>query len=447
MGSRHRNAAGNFKSLNFEELAQTYCRDLREEDLEIALENNFVETSPINLSEIELSRFEFLDKKIPQDLQREIIKFSKDILQILKNPTSLGKYLKALNDALPDYSSAIPDDLPLIAGQGYFIPAIWPKDYIPKHKGRVIDKALLEREQSCGHNKEGSQKFIGFIDADSADNFVKEGNIFAEAVPFEKHLFHGKQTHRLGFEIIREAIKAKDLELPKTYQMADLPRLMVDVKFSVKGSHFRNLWGILLDSINETDPSLCFDPKSSEYSFEATSPFVFNSLILCFGKELGLEKLQSCLLDSHWKKMAEIIVRARIDDKNHHEKLSDEEIYNYCSAVILTDGPTHSIGEAKSFNFLPTTLEIALSRSNNLPKYQAKHCENGYIAKKISTGDDVKYQSMAEYCEILRQRITQGPFAKDRGLASNPLPLTRTPGASIKQASLAQGLQNISIQK
>jgi len=72
----------------------------------------------------------------------------------------------------------------------------------------ILNKILLEKEQKHGINQDPDAPvfFSGFVPADIASQYVKEGNIFSE-YNYIGNLLHGKYSHRLQWYIILTAIE------------------------------------------------------------------------------------------------------------------------------------------------------------------------------------------------------------------------------------------------
>lgn len=299
------------------------------------VEGDYWNVHPIEFS---LSKYE----KIPTQKEitfadKKLTKTFRDILALLRDPQEVARNLKPLNDELAkrmkenkiNYDDK---DFPnhLIAGNGYLIPGPPPfEDYKPRKQGRLLNSLLLEREQLYGINLGGVPKLTGSVDEKEVNELVKSGYIFAEDVQFQNLIHHSKYAHRLVFEVIRNAVKEGLLTLECDSGMLtqkDLLELMVsnhNLEVGVNGG--KNAWRRLLDTAeDQTAFALSFldyldDEKTKfreittpeNFTFSSRSPFVFNSLLTCFGAELGLGDLQHYLLNSHWKEAARMVSRAR----------------------------------------------------------------------------------------------------------------------------------------
>ena len=142
-------------------------------------------------------------------------------------------------------------------------------------------------------------------------------------------LLHSKYSHRLHHEIIRNAVAAQEIDLSignnKVLNQKELLTLLTT--YTTNGF---SIWDCLIDSLNDSLIPVRF-AKSQEvpvsihdkfsvhensysvenFSYSSRSPFTINSLITCFGADLGLSHLQHYLLNSHWKEAAQMVEKAR----------------------------------------------------------------------------------------------------------------------------------------
>ncbi len=297
--------------------------------------------------------------------ERDVSRIIGNIVQILRSPRSIAKHLHNLNHELGlrmaadgiHFSEA---DLPqyLIAGKCHFIAGPKPENYVFRKKNYLLDKLLLEREMADGINVEGySAEFSGFIPFGEANKFVLDGHLFSENEQVDNTILHGKYSHRLAFEIFREAQKSGDLnlELSNGHKLTtkELLEFMVKVKigsFEDKPSELSSVWAHLMDCVDDSvylessihsdnlyeDYYEMFDPDN--YSYSARNPAVFKAMLTCFGRELGLSNLQHYLLDSQWKQMEKIITRAKENDTaGILTGISDTQIATNCIKIMVCD--------------------------------------------------------------------------------------------------------------
>ena len=172
-------------------------------------------------------------------------------------------------------------------------------------------------------NKEGfTPKFFGLINRNKANKFVTDGHLFSEDAQVANLLLHSKYSHILHHEVIRNAVEAGEIDLSigdnKTLSQRELLRLLINT------SSVSSLWDRLIDSLDDslipvkskTSPQDPFSTHENSYSVEnfsysSRSPFTINSLITCFGADLGVPNLQHYLLNSHWKEAAQMVEKAR----------------------------------------------------------------------------------------------------------------------------------------
>jgi len=329
-----------------------YTSGIREENLIQLFESKDWKNDYVEEIEIELKSFEPKIKKtiknklffssrpysspsLGQIQQKEIARIYIEILSLLRSPERVAKHLKSLDDeigkkiATLEYSQ---EDLPqyLIPARGYLVAGPPPENYKVRNQGRSLDEELLKREKQHGINLEGTPKFVGFVQEELANRFVSEGHLFAEDVQVDNLLLHAKYSHRLQNEIIRNAIEAEDLNLPigekgEKMNYKELLTLLIKNTLQKNGLPCHNLWASLFDGImdshladhefyrteyeNRIPSKELFGVKKFLYS--SRSPWVFNSLITCFGADLGLPNLQHYLLNSHWKEAAQMVEKAR----------------------------------------------------------------------------------------------------------------------------------------
>ncbi|MBS0628297.1 MAG: hypothetical protein JSS09_08810 [Verrucomicrobia bacterium] len=215
---------------------------------------------------------------------------------IVSHPRKLLKLLQPIEDALAAELekkgiSFTEDDNPkfILGGEGLFVLGPPQQDFFRKRKERIIDQVLLTAEQKIGLNEKGSPVFVGFVDSKKANPFVMEGNVFKEDIGVFRMLLHGKNTHRLAILAFIESLKGTEFEdvSPKTV-------LKLLIQTNIENS---STWAFLLD----TNKNVNYQENPDVFDYNCRSPFIFNSLILCFGTQLGLPHLTHCMQDSFWK--------------------------------------------------------------------------------------------------------------------------------------------------
>lgn len=251
----------------------------------------------------------------------------------------------------------------------------------------MLDKLLLHREESIGINIDGgTPKFIGAVSQESANEFIaKKKHNFSEDEQVSTLLLHGKYSHRLMLEAFRFAgiHEVNSLSFPQ------LLELLVTVKYENQ-----YLWEVIFDTAEDVIEPLKSKSKFHEenlnpdyYNFSSRFPFVFKSLIVCFGQHIGLPNLQSYLLDSHWKESYRMV--GRVTENNND--LEKNRVYTYCMEALTNIYPTGDIGR-----YFPFTLSGEHARAH--PKYQPYYEGSGSIVKKVSEPHSVgEYHSWDDY--------------------------------------------------
>ncbi len=306
---------------------------------------NLIHLSASDLKNIDLSK----DKAI-----RIIVHFA----SILSQPRELLKLLQPIEQALSleldkkGISFTEADDPSFIVeGPGLWILGPKKEGVAFKSKGRMLDQVLLKVEQSLGLNEQGSPIFVGFIDNDQADSFVEKGNIFKEDVSVSRLLLHGKHSHRLAFLALIESLKGTPFEAvtPTT-----LLKLLTRAKIGESQA-----WTYLLDT-NRNITSIA--PNSNTFNYNCRSPFILQSLILCFGNQLGVPNLMHCMRDSFWKSAYQMVEKVQKSNSSN-EKISKAAIYTMIMKDFLTIGSLQDIGQSFSFSQKPKIAALD-------PKYQ-----------------------------------------------------------------------------
>lgn len=285
----------------------------------------------------------------------ELIRITSDIMIILRDPELVAKYLGDLDLELGQKMSKAgikfkDRDFPqyLIPGKGHFIAGPPPPGYIPRHKGRILNKILLQHEMAAGVNMEGySARFVGFVNSEEANKVVADGRIFSEDEQVDNMILHGKSSHRFVFEVMRNAAARNELNLTlesgETLSQKRLLELFTTIHRH--GDPQCNLWQIILDS-NQDSVKLQKDSNGNVhthdpalYSFSSKSAMTFKSLLTCFGADLKLPNLQHYLLDSHWKQVMKIAFEIKITATDPVIRDAPiEQIYDFFMKSLSADG-------------------------------------------------------------------------------------------------------------
>lgn len=294
----------------------------------------------------------------------EVTKIINDIIILLTNPIKVMELLKDLDielgQELSKYNILFPEnDNPrsLIACDGFWSPGAPPENYVPKRKNNLFNEVLLKKEQAYGYHTEGQvAKLIGFVDNEDADGLVAKGYIFTENTQVTRIIQHGSMSHRIQFYAICRAIEKNTLDVSygDGQKLTPLQLLQLLVKCKCKiGISDVNLWALTIDNIIEhINISDTYNPENYQYS--CRSPFILNSLLLCFGEAFELSNLQHYLLDSHWKAIYQMIDRIRFKFGELLNEVTDEQIYNTC--IDILSHSKDSAGDVGTLN--PITIEV-----------------------------------------------------------------------------------------
>lgn len=357
----------------------------------------------------------------------ELVRITSDIMKILRNPALVAKYLGDLDGELGQKMSKAgvkfkDRDFPqyLIPGKGHFIAGPPPPDYIPRHKGRILNKILLQHEMAAGVNLEGySARFIGFVDSDEANKVVADGRIFSEDEQVDNMILHGKSSHRFAFEVMRNASARNELNLTlesgETLSQKRLLELFTTIHRH--GDSQYNLWQIILDS-NRDSVKLQEDCNGNVhthnpelYSFSSKSAMTFKSLLTCFGADLKLPNLQHYLLDSHWKQAMKIAfkIKTTVPDPVI-SNAPIEQIYDFFMKSLSAD----AVAEQSFFgSFFTQDAENAAENKKYLtePGHEFIKIKNTHPNQvgKYRSWDDFFYKSehnqKTAEPEIIRERL------------------------------------------
>lgn len=295
-------------------------------------------TAPPTAKVEDLNIPEFLLKDMSAE---EIVHIANQLMRFAYDPLNVAAHLKELDAELGQLmqeSQTVPsqEGYPayLIAGRGNFIPGAPPDDYQPLKKARMLDMLLLKHENTRDLNKNGYVvKFIGFVSSMIADRVISSGQLFNENKQIDRVLLHGSYSHRLLLAAFAHAIEKGGIDLSlKSGKKLSFVQLL-EMLVLVKTKNNLSLWEMVLDTVEDSERAANDPLDSKQFSFSCRSPFVLNSLLLCFGKELGLPNLQTYLLDSHYKAAYEMVLRSKekiaAKCKTHYSQLdiANETIY------------------------------------------------------------------------------------------------------------------------
>jgi hypothetical protein len=418
---------------------------LKEENIN----NNFIEKNinlapftsdkPIFASEIlideENNNFED-GFRITEDNKANVLAIFERMVEILRDPNLVFKNLKNLDATLGEQmiqrGLEMSDNSPqyYIAGSCNYILGPWKEGYQPLKKGSLLSKELLRREQEAGINLDGVALFAGSIDPNLANQFVKDGHYFSEDEQISKFLLHSKYSHRLFFEIIRQAAASGDLNLEvdgRKLTEKQLVQMMVSCELNSSDGEKTTAWDRIFDNIEDSlisaskniEKTTCVDlinQKIKEnslnpdnYCFSSRSPNVLKSLITCFGKE-ELPNLCRYMTDSHYKQTAKMIDKLRnstISSKRELSDIPDDVLYLRIIQSMFTD-----------INRLPNNVleyfPFTSSNKNKLAKtdpfdefeYDSNIRRKPETRSNVSSIEQVKvkYNSFPDYISEIKSR-------------------------------------------
>lgn len=306
------------------------------------------------------------------------------LVSLVSQPIELLKSLKEVEKAFApeirkkDISFTELDEPNFIIPMfGFFILGPPKEDFTSKIEEQMIDSILLKMERKFGLNKKGSPIFVGFVDSNQADRFIMEGNTFKEDGRVSRMLLHGVNTHRLTILAFIESLKGTEFE---DLDPKDLLKLVIKAKISDN-----SVWSELLD----TTGNMNIDKNPNNFDYNCNSPFVLNSLILCFGDKLGLPNLTHCMRESFWKSTYEMVETIRQDSSQ--SSISKESIYLTIVKELATRGEINIISQNFSFTLSQqTAVEDPKYKDhpNNIPGIklespelkEKKHMEGPFIS-------------------------------------------------------------------
>lgn len=297
------------------------------------------------------------DENLSRIAEEEVSKIAQEILEMLRDPIRFAGHLKDLEEDLEKAAKAmgIESDLTpsyhdtkyLIATNARFLlgPPSNPS-YKKVEKSYLLDQLLLRREQEHGINMDGVTRFVGYVAGKHSNNLLKDGDkTFADDSNIHNVLLHGSQTHRIQLEAIRQFTSEKIEKevfgaeepnrlyvesLSRNLTQRELLKILNNVKVtdsmpveSNQKPAVRPLSFVLMDI--QID---CYARKNllgqvvirqeeelfkvKNYSYSSRDPDVCNSLLLCFGDELGLPRICSYLRSSFWSKINTISSKTEI---------------------------------------------------------------------------------------------------------------------------------------
>jgi len=317
-------------------------------------------------------------------------RITSNILQIVRDPNLVLDLLRHLDSELgkkmQESGICVEDNSPdyFVTGLGQFVPGPWPENWRPLNKGKILDKLLLEREQREGVNLDGVAVFSTLVDPKIANTFVAEGNIFSEDERSGGFVLdHGKKSHRLMLEIMRQAVLSGALNLKlesgnilNHKQLLEfLAKAYIDENNQTEEK--TNIFQITIDNVGDTyeagtgfdkiklgadENSVMFNP--AQYCFSSRSPSVLKSLIMCLGRDV-LPSLAFYLLDSHYKLSLQSVRDIKTSLGNLRFKNDEEisKIFDLCKIKTKDFETLDEIGDRRLVLFAVLDNETTSTRN------------------------------------------------------------------------------------
>ncbi len=272
----------------------------------------------------------------------QLLTLVRNLLQIVSDPLKVAEYLQPLERKVKERLEKTQISLPttpdvayLIEGKGAFIPGTQREgSHLLDLADEILSTVLLQEEQAFGINLEGTPVYCGSVEAEVSNPFVAAGHLFMDNPLFSRMSLHGPQSHRIMFQAIKEAIKQMDAPL-KDLHPKQLLNLLINVHYQwteFGTTYSKVLWTFLIDTVDDARNALESNLDSDEfalypenYSYSCRSPFVFSSLLTCFGTQLGLPALHHLLLHAHFKTRSELVNNLLVEAEVPQETLTDEE--------------------------------------------------------------------------------------------------------------------------
>lgn len=315
----------------------------------------------------------------------ELVKNEKQLLELInywmalvRDPVRCFSYLKnceeALKTDLQNLGFSIESEEPsfkyLMGGRCYFVPgpANPNRKKLPFDANDTIDSFLWKKmEIPLKINLEGSPVYVGGVDTLESNQFVASCHIPSEDPQIANLNLHGVYSHRLLFQILKESLK--DHPKFKDFPPKQIPNLLICTRCStLYGSKGTNLWVHLMDTGSDMYHAMGGDNsretislEEKNYSTSSRSPFIFNSLLLCFGSELGVPYLQRVLLEGFWSATDEMVERVakmvgkQIEDQEIKDSLylgtnAAHQCYSIFSVTDIAEGEVGTLSSEERIN-------------------------------------------------------------------------------------------------
>lgn len=334
----------------------------------------------------------------------ELTQLIKLFQRALCDPKEVIRHLRPLNHAIGEslnrreiHHKSIPRSDYLIACEGYFLPGAPPASYVPHRKGRILNDVFLSRQYAWGLNPEEIlATFNGPISKDEANQFVQSGHLFKENTQVNRMLIHGKYVHCFGFEILWGALQ--ESSFADKINAHELLTILIETHvFHFKG--YSQAWNFLIDNVRDLGNASA--PETFAYS--GGCPILLQSLLLCFGEQISLPHIQTCLLENHWKATYRMIrkINAQSDLPGFDVELNQKLYFAIMEAL--------STGRSNISSDYAFAWEV--TRSGNTYDRLSLYYDSRIKQKAYSSKFPGKYLSMEDYmtkCDTRHWWISEG---------------------------------------
>lgn len=271
-----------------------------------------------------------LKKRYGNAGQNDVENFSRTALYILNTADFFVSCLASLEKKLqkigvkPQYTPS-----GYIVGNGIVAPDLSEGGWsaIPKQHtddpDDTLNNILLELEHEHGINQDGVPIFIGFVDHNTANNFVLQNHVFREEAQIDRGLWHGIHSHRLQILALLEGFKKLNFKFADKTKLTATKLLQLLIQ--------NDLWQTLIDNVVEAD-AIAVNEETTQFVFSASSPSMLNSFLLCSEQ---LPHLRYLLLKEHYYEAHKMIKRVEHAAEQRFQEQYDDYSYHVSSFLHL----------------------------------------------------------------------------------------------------------------
>ena len=202
------------------------------------------------------SHFTF-PKNIPAEKQEAVIDAFVQMAILLSDHKQCIDLYKELDGQIAAFQPFLKCDFTQFTpGAGLFLAnGLWApnKSRLPSVNTHDLLRYLMRRKLQTHHieTQDKLYTFSGFVDAQKADNIVRNGALFKEQFLMGASLLHGLNVHYLQWYLFAAAVEKKLLSFEKDLTLRDMISAMIDVKDN--SQYDFSAWNSIIDSINRTD--------------------------------------------------------------------------------------------------------------------------------------------------------------------------------------------------